>query len=137
MWWPSPVPPTASLDPRCSSLYVGLFGDSTLVEIDTATNTIVSSVQLDLEGISSSGVATSPYGNRVYVTNVNSGAVSIIHTITNSAIATIEVGRVPPGMTVSRNDNGVSVANGEAHNVSVIDTANNTVIATVAAESMR
>ena len=123
-------PDGIAVDPTCNSVYVGLFGDSTLVEIDTATNAAASSVHLGIDGISSSGVAVSPNGSRVYVTNISSDTVSVIDTITNSIVATIEVGSVPFGLAVSPDSDRVYVANSNDNSVSVIDATTNSVVAT-------
>ncbi len=124
-------PDGLAVDPTCSSVYVALFGDTTLVEIDTATNTVVSSIHLGIGGISSSGVAVSPDGSRVYVTNIDPGTVAVIDTVTNSTIATIEVGSAPFGLAVSSDGSRVYVANSLSNNVSVIDAETNSVVATV------
>ncbi|MFD7403376.1 protein kinase [Streptomyces sp. NPDC059866] len=72
------------------------------------------------------GVAVSPNGDRVYVTNFSSGSVSVIDTATNRPEGKpIPVGRGPRGVAVSRNGDRVYVANSSEGSVSVIDTATN------------
>jgi YVTN family beta-propeller protein len=128
-------PDGIAVDSTCSSVYVALFADSTLVEIDTATHTVVSAVHLGIDGISSSGVAVSPDASRVYATNINSDTLSVIDTVNNSSITTIEVGSAPLGLAISPDGNQVYVANSNGNNVSVIATATDTVIATAAVGS--
>ncbi len=66
-----------------------------------------------------------------YITNFNSGTVSVIDTANNSVIATVPVGTNPWGVAVSPDGIKVYVTNVGSNSISVIDTANNTVIATL------
>jgi YVTN family beta-propeller protein len=106
--------------------------------IDTATDTVVATVSV---GIQPYGVAVSPDGAKVYVTNLGDypsyeGTVSVIDTATNTAIATVPVGIHPFGVAVSPDGSKVYVANSGIYpnnegTVSVINTTTNTVTATV------
>ena len=63
--------------------------------IATATNTVVATVPV---GPGPSGVAVTPDGKHVYVTNVcNSNTVSVIATASNTVVATVPVGINPHG----------------------------------------
>jgi YVTN family beta-propeller protein len=77
------------------------------------------------------GVAVTPNGAYVYVTNDDSGTVSVISTATNTVTATVNVGSEPEGVAVSPSGAYVYVANGDSDagngSVSVISTATNTV----------
>jgi YVTN family beta-propeller protein len=64
-----------------------------------------------------------------YITNQNSGNVSVIDTVTNTVIATIPIGNSPDGVAVTSDGSRAYVTN--TGQVSAIDTATNTVIATV------
>jgi YVTN family beta-propeller protein len=69
--------------------------------IDTATNQVGDSVPIGV-GSLPIGVAVTPDGTKVYVANFGSGAgasanVSVIHTATNTVVATIPVGEGPRG----------------------------------------
>jgi YVTN family beta-propeller protein len=70
-----------------------------------------------------------------YVPNAGNGTangtVSVIDISTMSVLATITVGKLPQGATVSPDGNRVYVCNTDDGTVSVIDTATNTVIATI------
>jgi YVTN family beta-propeller protein len=68
--------------------------------------------------------------NRVYVSS-SSGTVSVIDGITNSVIATVEVGFLPSGLGVDSIAQQVYVANPVTNHVSVLDGVSNTVVATV------
>ncbi len=67
----------------------------------------------------------------VYVTNRNSGNVSVIDTATNTVVATVTVGALPQALAVTPNGAHVYVANRISNTVSVINTRTNTVVATV------
>jgi YVTN family beta-propeller protein len=82
-------------------------------------------------GLAPFGVAVTPDGSRVYVTNLNN-TVSVIATATNSVVATISVGNGPLGVAFTPDGSKAYVANQFDHTVSVIDTATNAVTATVA-----
>jgi YVTN family beta-propeller protein len=81
-------------------------------------------------GLAPFGVAVSPDGSKVYVTNLNN-IVSVIATATNTVSATIPVGNGPVGVALTPDGSEAYVANQFDHTVSVIATANNTVVATV------
>src|SRR5262249_14199987 len=69
--------------------------------------------------------------SKVYVTNENSGTVSVIATPSNMVTATIRVGTNPFGVAVSPDGSKVYVANGGSGTVSVIATATNALTATI------
>lgn len=75
-------------------------------------------------GKSPCGVASSPDGARVYVTNYNKlGTVSVIDAATNKVTATVPVGNYPMGVAVSPDGTEAYVTNSWSSTVSVIDTA--------------
>ena len=76
--------------------------------ISTATNTVTATVTV---GSFPLGVAVTPNGAYVYVTNQRSGTVSVINTATNTVTATITVGSDPNGVAVTSNGAYVYVAN--------------------------
>jgi YVTN family beta-propeller protein len=77
------------------------------------------------------GVAVSPDGSTVYVTNSEDGTVSVIAAASNTVTATIPVGGGPEGVAVSPDGSAVYVANFGANTVSVIDTASKAVTKTI------
>jgi YVTN family beta-propeller protein len=97
--------------------------------IETATNTVVATIQVGV-GVNPTGVAVTPDGKHVYVTN-GFNAVSVIATATNTVVATIPVGIDPNGVAVSPDGKHAYVANQGSNSVSVIDTATNTVVAMI------
>jgi YVTN family beta-propeller protein len=115
---------------RAQNAYITNPGGAVLV-IDTATNTVTATIPV---GGSSLGVAVSPDGGTVYVTDEGSNTVSVIAAATNTVTATIPVGvgAHPIGVAVSPNGSTVYVANEGSNTVSVIAAATNTVTATIA-----
>jgi YVTN family beta-propeller protein len=75
--------------------------------IDTATNALVTTLPT---GANPMGVAVSPAGNRVYVSNSGDGTVSVFDTLNNVALQSITVGTQPLGLTVSPDGTQVAVA---------------------------
>jgi YVTN family beta-propeller protein len=108
--------------------YIANHGDGTVSVIDTATNKVTATVDV---GSGPDGVAVTPDGTKVYVTNSYYDNVSVIDTATNKVTATIPVGRYPEGVAVTPDGTKVYVTNSYDDNVSVIDTATNKVIATI------
>ena len=93
--------------------------------IATATNTVVGS---PISVGKALGVAVTPDGSKVYVTNNGDGTVSVIATATNTVVGSpITVGNNPFGVAVTPDGSKVYVAN-VGGGVSVIATATNTVI---------
>ena len=78
-----------------------------------------------------SGVAASPNGDRLYVTNHGSSSVSVIDTSTGAVVATVHVGAGPYGIAVTPDGKHAYVADNGSRDVDVIDTTTNTVTATV------
>ena len=67
------------------------------------------------------GVAVSPDGSRVFVTNGKDGTVSAIDTSSYEILATIPVGKRPWNMAITPDGKKLYVANGRSNSVSVID----------------
>ena len=67
------------------------------------------------------GISVNPYTNLIYVTNNQSGTVSVIDGDTNSIINTVKVGNGPAGISVNSNTNMIYVANYYSDTVSIID----------------
>jgi YVTN family beta-propeller protein len=69
---------------------------------------------------------------RVYVANINAGAVSVLDADRDQVIGVIAVGKDPDGVCATPKGRAVYVANFVSDSVSVIDTATDTVVATIA-----
>jgi phospholipase C len=109
--------------------------------IDTSANTLVTAIS----GVTNPyGVAATPDGSTVYVTNSGTNTVGVIATATNKVATNVTVGLYPHGIAVSPDGAHAYVANtgpntgptatpgpGGSNTVSVIATASNTVTATI------
>ena len=110
----------------------------TVSVIDTATNTVVATIPVGPIPFAPIGIAITPDGTRVYVTNagdpfnVANGTVAVIDTATNTVVATIPVGILPEAVAITPDGTRAYVANTASSTASVIDIATNTVVATVA-----
>ena len=62
-------------------------------------------------GSTPNGIAVSPDGTKVYVTNFHSVTVSVIDTATNTVTSTVDVGSAPRGVAVNPDGTKVYVAN--------------------------
>ena len=108
--------------------YISNFSTNDVSVIDTATNTVTTTVPV---GNGPRGVSVSPDGSKVYVANFNSNTVSVINTVTNTVMGTVTVGTNPISLAVSPDGSKVYVGNLNSDTVSVINTATNTVTTTV------
>ncbi len=117
-----------------SYAFITNINSNTVSVINTENNNLTATVPV---GINPLGVAVSPDGNKVYVTNANydrKGTISVIDTAVNKVTDTIDVGDKysPCGIAVTPDGEKLYVANRDINAVSVIDTATNTITATVA-----
>ena len=112
-------------------LYVTNTGDDTVSVIDTATNTVVG-LPIPV-GVSPTGVAVTPDGTKVYVTNSNvaDNTVSVIKTATNTVVKTVPAGRGPVAVAVTPDGTKVYVVNNASKNVSIFHRPGFTLVATI------
>ena len=125
----SPTGIAISLDG--SKAYVADDNSNLLSVTDLSTGNLITTVGV---GGYPLGVAISPDGSTVYVTN-SSNSVSVVKTATNSVLTTILVSKGPYGVVISPDGNTLYVTNYSANTVSVINTATNKVTATIAVGS--
>src|SRR6516165_858460 len=78
--------------------YVADQGSTNVLMIDTATNTVVATVNV---GAATSAVAGNAAGTRVYTSDSGIGTVSVVDTSTNTVVATVPVGNTPYGLAVN------------------------------------
>ncbi|HEX3702270.1 MAG TPA: YncE family protein, partial [Vicinamibacterales bacterium] len=91
--------PTASdftdgMNPVVVDRRTGIPVSGTVSVIDTASNHLLKTIDV---GLHPTGMALSPRGDRVYVTNANSDTVSVIDTFRDAVVKTLSVGGVGPG----------------------------------------
>ncbi len=110
----------------------GNYSGTTVSMIDIPTSLPVTTITV---GSAPYGVAVSPNGNQVYVTNFSSNNVSVINTASSSVVATIPVQLGPFPVAFTPDGASAYVVNGNSDSVSVIDTASQTVVATVPVQS--
>ncbi|WP_200842025.1 Ig-like domain repeat protein [Actinomadura sp. K4S16] len=108
--------------------YVAIHSDGTVVVIDTVTNVVAATIGV---GVYPYGVAVSPDGGGVCVTNTGDDTVSVIDTATNTVTTTIPVGVYPYRVAVTPDGGSAYVTNGHQATVSVIDTAADAVTTTI------
>ena len=76
-------------------------------------------------------VAIKPAGDKVYVTNMASGTVSVINAVQRQVVKTITVGTEPFGCALTPDGSRLYVANQSSGTVSVIDTTADAVLRTI------
>ncbi|MDD2898239.1 MAG: Ig-like domain-containing protein [Desulfuromonadaceae bacterium] len=113
---------------QANRAYVANNGSKTLSVIDTASNSVVATVDV---GIGPQGVAINANANRVYMANSGSNTVSVVDTSINAVVATIDIGSRPMGIDVNPSTNRAYVVNSYSNTLSVIDTINNRVVTTI------
>src|SRR5215510_7421659 len=123
----------ASAQSLAQNAYITNSGDRTVSVIDTATNTVIATIPVGRDVFPPAqpwGVAVTPDGREVYVTDFHS--VSVIDTATNAVTARIfpvSTGPGPSGVAVTPDSRKVYVTSDNI--VSVIDTATNNVTGTI------
>jgi YVTN family beta-propeller protein len=104
-------------------------GSGSVAVIDTATSLVLATVPV---GIGPEGIAISPDGARIYVTNTFSADnVMVIDTSSNAVVSSLRTGAGPRGIALDGTGRRAYVANGTDNTVAVIDTRRNRVTATV------
>jgi YVTN family beta-propeller protein len=107
----------------------GIPVSGTVSVLNTANNTIVNTIEV---GLHPTGMALSPSGGRLFVTNANSDTVSVIDTASDTLVKTLQVGdsgpnrtpllgSSPNAVTVSPNGRTLFVANAAENAVAIVD----------------
>src|SRR6516165_8669217 len=106
---------------RAQNAYITNSSSDNVSVIDTEKNKVTATIVGSF--VSPYGVAVSPNGRKVYITNsltsVGNSNVSVIDTEKNKVIATIPVGSEPGGVAVSPDGSKAFVANANSATVSV------------------
>ena len=87
--------------------------------MDTATNLVTATVPV---GVRPYGVAVSPSGAAVYVTNADGGSVSVINASLNAVVATIPLGVGPDGIAVNPTRPALYVTDNLGNSMYVVST---------------
>jgi YVTN family beta-propeller protein len=123
-------PVEVAITPDGTRAYVTNYNVNSVSVIDTATNTVDTTISLGTNR-NPFGVAITPDGSRAYVTINSPNLVAVIDLATNTVVTTIPVGVGPVGVAVTPDGTRAYVTNDDSNSVSVIDTAANTVIANI------
>src|SRR5262245_4671885 len=126
---PGPSDTTDGMFPVVVDPRTGIPATGTVSVIETSTNTVVRTIDV---GLHPTGMAISPSGDRLYVTNANSDTVSVVATATDTVAKTLHVGQLGPGrvpvlgsspnaVTVSPDGDAIYVANATENAVAVVD----------------
>ena len=126
---PGPADVTDGLFPVVVDPRTGIPVSGTVSVIDTASNMVVKTITV---GLHPTGMALSPDGDRLYVTNANSDTVSVIATANDVVVKTIHVGQErreygpvlgssPNAIAVSPNGRRLYVANAAENAIAVVD----------------
>ncbi|WP_161964488.1 MBG domain-containing protein [Mucilaginibacter endophyticus] len=130
----SPVKATITVTPVPGPAYAYTANQNanTVSVINLENNSVVATIPV---GVQPTGVAVSPDGKRVYVTNQNligpstGNTVSVIDVASNTVITNITVNERPYGIAISPDGSRLYVTSQSPFNtVSVINTATNTVL---------
>src|SRR5499427_2500775 len=126
---PGPGDFTDGQNPVIVDQRTGIPVSGTVSVLDAATNTVAKQINI---GLHPTGMALSPGGDRLFVTNANSDTLSMIDTATDTVAKTIDVGErgrdrmpllgsSPNAVAVSGDGRTLWVANGAANAVAVVD----------------
>ena len=111
----APAPPKA---------YIGLFKDSAIAVLDTASNKVVKTIPVPA---GPHGLVVTPDGRWVYASSDGDSVVSVIDTRSDELTASIEVGPTPHGLAITPDGSRVLVAGFGTNSVEAIDTSTNAV----------
>ncbi|MEP7306158.1 MAG: bifunctional YncE family protein/alkaline phosphatase family protein [Acidobacteriota bacterium] len=127
---PAPGDFTDGMFPVVVDRRTGIPTTGTVSVLDTRSDTVVKTISV---GLHPTGMALSPIGNRLFVTNANSDTVSVINTRTDTVVKTLQVGETgrggvpipgssPNAVTVSPNGRTLYVANATENAIAIVDT---------------
>src|SRR3970040_809131 len=108
-------------------LYVALEYNDTLVIVNTTTNEIVKTFDVN----DPCGIGVNEATNMVYVTSESSNKLHVIDGATNNLMTSIDVGKSPRGIVANPRTNMLYVTNQLSGTVDVIDGAQNKIVDTI------
>ena len=126
---PGPTDFTDGMFPVVVDQRTGIPVSGTVSVVDTQSHAVQKTIEV---GLHPTGMALSPRGDRLYVTNANSDTVSVIDTAKDAVTNTLHVGQLGPGrkpvlgsspnaVTVSPDGRTLYVANASENAVAVVD----------------
>jgi YVTN family beta-propeller protein len=126
---PGPTDVTDGMFPVAVDPRTGIPISGTVSVVDTASNAVIKTIDV---GLHPTGLALSPSGDRLYVTNANSDTVSAISTVTDAVVKTLHVGgsghgresllgSSPNAVTVTPDGRTLYVANASQNAIAVVD----------------
>ena len=118
----------ADIDPAVHRLFLAHMDDGTLLEVDTATNTVIATVP-DLPTVT--GVIVVPELHRVFASVAGAGQVVMIDEDTATVVARAPAGRFPDGLAYVPSTNQVWVSDESGGVETVLDAATGRPVATV------
>ncbi|HEV2676681.1 MAG TPA: YncE family protein [Aliidongia sp.] len=113
---------------RAQNAYLPSPSSPSVSVVDATSHRVKATIQV---GHGPLGVAITPDGAAVLITNQTDGTVSIINGSTNTVTATVPVGRQPNAVVVRSDGTKAYVVNGGDSSVSVVDLAHDVVSATI------
>lgn len=116
--------------PSGDSAYITDNFNNTVEILDLTGYYIANSLTVGDSGTANSGIAISPDGSKVYITNYDSSYISVINTADNS-ISTIRVSQPASGICISPDGSKLYLTNNSTNTISVVSTATNTVTNTI------
>ena len=124
----------AAISPDQTQVYVTNSQDNTVSVIDTASNTVLHTIQ-DPTFSSPMGLAFTPDGKQAYVVNGSSTSVSVIDTATQTVGQTVTVQNSPVGVAMALTSSGTFafVANSGSNSVSAITVGSNPTVQNITA----
>jgi len=117
-------PRKGAVNPCTSRVYIPNYGDGTLSVIDSAADTVVSTVMLGFRPVA---VTVNANTNMVYTANEH-GSVSVIDGATDTLVTTLFIGGEPTGISADTAHNLIYVSNSDG-STTIIDGSTNAVVA--------
>jgi gliding motility-associated-like protein len=118
-----------AVNPDGTRVYTANQGSNTISVISTATNALLTTIQL-APGAEPSGIVVSADGSRVYAADYGTSYLSIIDAVTNTQITAVAVGSHPFGLALSP-DGSTVYTSSEDNTVCVVNTASRSLVATI------
>ena len=125
----APAPPPPVVEAPSNRIYVANESSNTVTVIDGATFNVVGTV--DAKNYSTHDLSLTRDGRLLFATNLASGRVSVIDTVSLETVATIFTGGRCHVVTLTNDNRQAWVANIGEDNISIIDVANLRILGTI------